>query len=177
MTKLLGLVLCGVMLGLGVPRVMDALGVLIVHTPSIAEGVYLRRPVEPTSALRIGDVVCLDATSRFAPVVLREGLKTGRFPAFWREEVLVKHVAAFGGASLEYERERGVSVDGVLLPNSKRKKTDLAGQLLPAPQVPKHVPEGYVWLASEHPDGFDSRYMGVVDVRALTCVAEALWTL
>jgi type IV secretory pathway protease TraF len=173
--KILMLALCGALLGIGTVRVMDALGVLIVHTPSVAEGVYLRQPVGADGPLR-GDVVCLDATSAFAPIALREGLASRRYPALWRQQPLVKHVAALGGAELAYESDRGVVVDGAALPGSVRKAVDLAGIPLPSPAVPAHVPPGYVWLASSHPDGFDSRYMGVIDVRALSCVAEALWT-
>jgi len=176
MSKVLLLALSGAVLGVGSVRVLDALGVLIVHTPSIAEGVYLRRPLDAAGALRSGDVVCLDATSAFAPEVLREGLSSGRFPAFWRDESLVKHVAALAGAEVSYESNQGVVVNGAVLPNSLRKAVDLQGKPLPSPSLPERVPLGHVWLSSAHPDGFDSRYIGPVDVRALSCVAEALWT-
>jgi type IV secretory pathway protease TraF len=69
-----------------------------------------------------------------------------------------------------------VLVNGQALPNSVRKPTDLEGKPLPSPAMPGSVPAGHVWLASTHPDGFDSRYLGPIDVRALTCVAEPLWT-
>lgn len=176
MTKVLLLALCGGLVGVGAVHVLDALGVLIVHTPSIAEGVYLRRPVSAAEGLEVEDVVCLDATSPFAPEVLREGLASGRFPAFWRREPLVKRVAALGGAAVAYEEGRGVVVHAQALPNSLRKAADLQGVPLPSPSVPARVPDGHVWLASSHRDGFDSRYIGPVDVRALSCVAEALWT-
>lgn len=175
MTRVLLLACCGAVLGVGIVHVLDAIGVLIVHTPSIAEGVYLRKPVGAERALKMRDVVCLDATSTFAPEVLREGIASGRFPAFWSAEPLVKHVAALGGTALAYDPDRGVVVDGEALSNSRRKAVDLEGKPLPSPAVPARVPAGQVWLASSHPDGFDSRYMGAVDVRALSCVAEALW--
>ena len=176
MIKILMLALCGAVVGVGAVRAMDAFGVLVVYTPSVAEGVYLRQAVEPTRTLRRDDVVCLDATSKFAPAALRKGVASGRFPAAWRRDPLVKHVGALAGAELGYDSEQGVLVDGVALANSKRKAVDLAGEPLPSPKIPARVPAGHVWLSSTHPDGFDSRYMGPVDVRALTCVAEALWT-
>jgi conjugative transfer signal peptidase TraF len=175
MTKVLLLALLGAVVGVGTVRVMDAMGVLIVHTPSIAEGVYLRRPLGDEGPLKLGDVVCLDATSTFAPEVLRDGVAAGRFPAAWRTEPLVKHVAALGGDELGYELELGVVVNGKALPNSVRKVVDLEGKPLPSPPVPARVPAGQVWLASTHSDGFDSRYLGPIDQRALSCVAEPLW--
>jgi type IV secretory pathway protease TraF len=174
-TKVLLLALCGGGLGLGTVHAMDAFGVLIVHTPSIAEGLYRRRPVG-NRPFQLGEVVCLDATSQFAPDVLREGIASGRFPALWRDEPLVKHVAALAGSALAYNPQRGVLVDEEALPNSRRKRVDLEGNALPSPSMPTHVPAGHVWLASSHPDGFDSRYIGPVDERALSCVAEAVWT-
>lgn len=176
MTKVLLLALCGGVLGIAGVRVMDALGVLIVHTPSIAEGVYLRKVASAPGSLQRGQVVCLDATSAFAPLALREGLASGRFPAYWRTQPIVKHVGALSGDQLAYSPEVGLSVNGQALRNSVRKAFDLDGKPLPSPAVPSTLPAGYVWLASTHPDGFDSRYMGPVDQRALSCVAEALWT-
>jgi conjugative transfer signal peptidase TraF len=175
MTKILFCACLGAVVGVSAVRVMAALGVLIVHTPSIAEGVYLRSPVGEEGPLQVGDVVCLEGTSVFAPSVLREGIAAGRFPAAWRIEPLVKHVAALGGDEIAYELELGVLVNGEALPNSVRKSADLEGKRLPSPAMPGSVPAGHVWLTSTHPDGFDSRYVGPIDVRALSCVAEPLW--
>lgn len=176
MSKILLWACCGAVVGLSVVGILAALGVLIVHTPSIAEGVYLREAVGAGGPLQVGNVVCLDAMSAFAPELLREGLAAGRLPEAWRTEPLVKHVAALGGDTVAYEPELGVLVNGKALPNSVRKPVDLAGEPLPSPAVPSSVPVGHIWLASTHPDGFDSRYMGPVDVRALSCVAEPVWT-
>jgi len=150
-------------------------GLLIVHSTSVPMGLYVRHGVDD-GALREGAFVCLDATSQLAPAALRDGVFSGRLPKEWRDEPLVKRVEAVGGDTVK-KVDGLVAVNGHALANSRARAVDSHGVALPHPTYPTVLKRQQVWLGSEHPEGFDSRYFGAVDVGALTCVAEPLWTL
>ncbi|MFM2415305.1 MAG: conjugative transfer signal peptidase TraF [Pseudomonadota bacterium] len=149
-------------------------GPLVVHTPSVPEGLYWRIPVD-AEGLREGAYVCLPSWSTFAPSVLRDGVMRGDLPAEWKDEVLVKRVAAVAGELVDYREGEGVVIRGQVLPTSVALPATTAGRAMPRPRFPYRVRTGEVWLAATHPRGYDSRYMGAVDVRALSCIARPTW--
>lgn len=151
-----------------------AAGWMLVHTPSVPEGLYRRHAVE-RRALTAGAYVCVDAIAPTAPIALREGVQTGALPAAWRSEPLVKRIAATEGAYVTVADD-GVRVNGEMLPMSAPAAADSTGRKLPRAASAVRLERAELWLRSEHPHGFDSRYFGPVSVAALTCVAEPVWT-
>ena len=150
-------------------------GAMIVYTPSVPVGLYWRHEVEK-QALTPGAYVCVEATSPHAPKALRERVFDGRLPSVWRREPLVKRIAAGEGQRVDYLPRRGVVVDGEVVPQTVALTHDSQGRALPFPSYPVLLEHGQVWLRAEHPQGLDSRYLGAVDVRAISCVAEPVWT-
>lgn len=156
-------------------RVAAWQGALVVHTPSVPMGLYWRHEL-PLGGPARGAYVCVDAISPEAPAVLRDGVLSGWLPSDWRSQVLVKRVAAVPGQRVAYVEGQGVMVDNELLRASRPQSADSHGTPLPQPSYPVDLQGGQVWLSSEHGRGFDSRYFGAVNVGALSCVAEPLWT-
>ena len=167
-------VLAGALMGAGVQGLALG-GAMVVYTPSVPVGLYWRHDVRPETLVRDA-YVCVQATSSHAPTELRERVLDGRLPAAWRKDALVKRVAAVEGQRVDYANGRGVLVDGELLPQSVALPRDSQGHALPFPSYPVVLERGQVWLRAEHPQGLDSRYLGAVEVRAITCVAEPVWT-
>jgi conjugative transfer signal peptidase TraF len=150
-------------------------GLRVVWTPSIPMGFYATEPLHvrlPT----VGSYACLDPVHPRAPSVLREGLLYGELPRVWRNGMMKRVAAVAGDVVSLAEGSQGVAINGVTLPNSVSTERDSAGRRLPRPLYPVVLRSDEVWLASEHPQGFDSRYFGPVRIAALTCVGEPLWT-
>ena len=81
---------------------------------------------------------------------------------------LLKPVAASAGDLVELSA-RGISVNGVLLPNTAPLSKDSKGRPLGAWRFGRYfVAPGTVWVASSyHPRSFDSRYFGPVSTTAI----------
>lgn len=152
----------------------NAYGLMFIYTPSVPLGFYRRHAL--SSDARVGEYVCVDAVNAYAPAELRLRVRDGRLPATWTHEPLVKRVVGVAGATVTADRA-GVHVDGVRVPRSVAHVRDGLGHALPSPSYPVRLEPDEVWLASTHSEGFDSRYFGAVNRAALSCVAEALWTL
>jgi conjugative transfer signal peptidase TraF len=151
----------------------NALGLMFVYTPSVPVGFYRRHALPPRAT--VGEYVCVDAVSAYAPGDLRRRVRDGQLPAAWTHEPLVKRVVGAGGATVTADRD-GVKVDGVPVPKSVAHAQDGLGHALPSPPYPVTLRSDEVWLASTHSEGFDSRYFGAVNRAALSCVAEPVWT-
>jgi conjugative transfer signal peptidase TraF len=80
-------------------------------------------------------------------------------------EPLAKPIAARSGDTVELS-ERGMAVNGQLLPNTAPLVMDSAGRSLPHRPFGKFmVAEGSLWVASCYsPRSFDSRYFGPVEL-------------
>lgn len=79
---------------------------------------------------------------------------------------LIKRVVGVPGDRVVVDNQ-GVRVNGVLLPNSRPKRSARDGTSLPS-SVGEHALEtGQVWTAGEHEDSYDSRYFGPVRISAL----------
>ena len=151
-------------------------GVRIVTTPSVPMGLYATRALGEDEVPGVGAYVCLPPLSSEGPRALRQAFADGLLPSAWRTRPLLKRVSATAGDVVTYS-EAGVLVNGRALPSSVALRVDRQGNALPAPLYPQQLGPSEVWLASEHPRGFDSRYFGPVRVEALTCVGEPLWTI
>jgi conjugative transfer signal peptidase TraF len=81
---------------------------------------------------------------------------------------LLKPVVASAGDAVELSA-RGISVNGLLLPNTAPLSKDTKGQPLRAWPFGRYfVVPGTVWVASSyHPRSFDSRYFGPISITAI----------
>ena len=148
------------------------MGVRIVTTPSVPLGLYRTHPARANEVNR-GAFVCIRALSDYAPSQLREAVRERGHPSTW-----IKVVTGLPGdvASRSLTPAR-VEINGVGLRASAILATDSKGRRLPVPTYPVVIQPNHIWLSSLHPLGYDSRYFGPVDMRAISCVAEPLWTL
>jgi len=91
---------------------------------------------------------------------------------------LLKPVVANAGDSVELS-ERGISVNGLLLPNTAPLSKDTKGRPLTAWPFGRYsVTPGTVWVASSyHSRSFDSRYFGPVYTMAIRQRLKMFFTL
>jgi len=149
------------------------MGLRIVTTPSVPRGLYTTHGLRSVGELERGAFVCVRALSDYAPKALHDVVIENDLPVTWIKEVaglpgdLVTH--ATGPDRLE--------VNGNGLAYSSLLSTDSQGRTLPVQSFPTRLAPGEVWLSSRHERGYDSRYFGPVDMRALNCIAEPLWIL
>ncbi len=89
---------------------------------------------------------------------------------------LLKPIAARAGDTVAVS-DRGIAVNGKLLPNSKQFPSDARGRLLPLmPHGTYTVQPGTVWLVSTYNRySFDSRYFGPVPLQGKVRYAKPLW--
>jgi conjugative transfer signal peptidase TraF len=148
------------------------MGVRIVTTPSVPLGLYRTHHARAGELTR-GAFVCIRALSDDAPSQLREVVREHGHPSTW-----IKVVTGLPGDIVSRSLTPAqVEINGVGLRDSAVLATDSKGRGLSTPTYPVVIPPNQVWLSSLHPLGYDSRYFGTVDMRALSCVAEPLWTL
>ena len=130
-------------------------GHLILNTTgSVPRGLWWRSG----GPLQYGDIV-LVPTSAFR--------STSWVPeAYWRKnawgkpKAFLKRVAGFPGDVVGYARNGLIHVNGGFIPNSAPLSADKAGRPLKALQLPITLASDEVWLLSDSPRGFDSRYLG-----------------
>lgn len=106
---------------------------------------------------RVGDYI--QFCPLFAVVALPDA-KPGE-PSCLGKVPLIKRVVAVSGDRVSVS-ENGVWINGVLLPDSRPRRTDRIGNPLSVAWGEHVVPPVHVWVAGEHPDSFDSRYFGSV---------------
>lgn len=174
LTTLPFLCLCGALL------LLNLAGFQIVYTPSVPVGLYHRHRIDQSYEPKLGEYVCIEGWRAEAPALFRATVAAGIVPRDWgRDEPLVKRVAGLPGDVVTYVDEPGgrghIEVNGRQLPASERLKHDGGGARLPRPSYPFVLASDEVWLMSDHPRGFDSRYYGPVRHAALGCSTKLLW--
>ena len=130
-------------------------GQLILNTTgSVPRGLWWRCG----GPLRYGDVVIVH-TSAFR--------STSWVPeAYWRKnawgkpKAFLKRVTGFPGEVVETTEYGLIRVAGEVIPNSAPLSADRAGRPLMAFPLPVTLASDEVWLLSDSPRGFDSRYLG-----------------
>jgi conjugative transfer signal peptidase TraF len=153
------------MIGLGVA------GFRINLTPSEALGVWRILPLD--RKVEIDDLVfvCVPATDAMraarARGYLRRGLCTGGFAP------LIKTVVARSGQHIKIEDL--VRIDGQVLPHSRLQLRDARGRQL-MPFAGGKIPPGSVYLHSDFPASFDSRYFGPLPANNILGLAKKVWT-
>ena len=146
-------------------------GLRINLTPSAPLGLW--RIVDLERPVRFGDrvFVCPPLSAAIREAFRRGYLHKGLCPGFLAP--LIKTVAAEAGQHVAVSDR--VTIDGHPLPNSKLMAFDaLARPLLAHPSG--IVPRGQVYLHSDYPGSFDSRYFGPVPVANILGLAQEVLT-
>lgn len=146
-------------------------GLRLNTTPSEPLGLWRIVPLD--RPLKIGDVIFICPTN---DPVMREALARGYFRSGLCQggfSPLIKAVAALPGQNIDIGRT--VEVDGVLLAHSTLKMTDAKGRALSAWKGGV-VPRRTVFLHSDFPGSFDSRYFGPLPQGNILGLARQVWT-
>jgi conjugative transfer signal peptidase TraF len=166
-----GLILVAAVVSVGTFQLCGFLGLRINTSPSLPLGLYV---VTTDSS---ANLIEFCPAQPFAALSLVRGYRNsgacgdGGAP-------LMKPVVATAGDVVELS-VRGISVNGVLLPNTAPLLKDTRGRTLTAWPFGRYtVTSGTVWVASSyHSRSFDSRYFGPVDTTAFRHRLKAFFTL
>jgi len=140
-------------------QICGSLGIRFNLSPSLPMGIYI--------ASKAGKLVEFCPAEPFAALAIERGYRDqGSCPD--GAAPLLKPVVAVGGDSVELS-ERGLAVNGSLLPDSAPLAADTKGRPLHAwPPGRSIVPEGMLWVISSYnPRSFDSRYFGPIPTTAV----------
>ncbi|MCK1724964.1 conjugative transfer signal peptidase TraF [Bradyrhizobium sp. 142] len=147
-------------------------GLRINMTPSYALGLWRIAPLD--RAVAVGDLVfiCPPDTAEFERAFdrgyIRRGLCAGDLSP------LIKTVAALSGQRVDIAER--VSIDGKPLPESDVQHRDAAGRPL-SPFVGGVIPAGELYLHSDFPGSYDSRYFGPIPSSGVLGLARPILTL
>jgi conjugative transfer signal peptidase TraF len=149
-----------------------AAGLRVNTTASMPEGIY-RLSAYDRGALARGTIVaiCPSADVR-AVAAARHYFEPGPCPG--DVEPLLKHVAAVSGDQVGVT-DRGISVNGRLLPNSGRLARDCAGR--PLARIPAGrytIAPNTVWLYGPVARSWDSRYFGPQPATGIVGIAKPI---
>ena len=156
---------------LGFIVLLGGQGFRVNLTPSEPLGLW--RIVQPNRPILVGDLVfiCPPATGAMrearARGYLRFGLCAGRVAP------LIKTVVATSGQAVEIADD--VRIDGRPLPNSRVASVDGQGREM-LQYDGGVVPPGAVFLHSDFPGSFDSRYFGPLPRDGVLGLAQEVWT-
>ena len=156
---------------LGFIVLLGGAGFRVNLTPS--EPVGLWRIVEAGRPILVGDLVfiCPPKTDAMREARARGYLRFGLCAD--RVAPLIKTVAATSGQAIEIHDD--VRIDGRLLPHSRVARTD--GQRREMVHYDGGVvPPGALFLHSEFPGSFDSRYFGPLPMDGILGLAREVWT-
>lgn len=146
-------------------------GLRINLTPSAPLGLW--RIADLERPLRIGDrvFVCPPLSAAIREAFRRGYLRRGLCPGFLAP--LIKTVAAEARQHVAVSDR--VTIDGHPLPHSELMAFDALARPLEA-HPSGIVPPGYVYLHSNYPGSFDSRYFGPVPVANILGLAQEVLT-
>ncbi len=125
--------------------VMDR--IVLNGTPSVKANIFWKTPKQ---AIVKGDYVMAPARHHYIPA---------NYP------YLTKVALCFPGDQLKYEADQ-FFCNGVEL-NKTKKHTLTGAPLEPFQWEDGEIPPGHVFIGSPHPDGFDSRYLGLFAIEEL----------
>jgi conjugative transfer signal peptidase TraF len=163
--------LVAVVVSIAVFQLFGLLGLRINTSPSLPMGLYV------VTTDRSANLVEFCPAEPFATLSL---IRCYRDPGICRDggAPLLKPVVAKAGDIVELSG-RGISVNGLLLPNTAPLSKDTKGRPLAAWPFGRYpLTPGTVWVASSyHSRSFDSRYFGPVYETAIRHRLKALLTL
>lgn len=164
-------VLVAIAVAIVVSQVGGVFGLRINTSPSLPMGLYI------TTADSDANLVEFCPAEPFGTLSIERGY---REPGACRDGAapLLKPIIARSGDVVEVS-ERGISVNGALLPNTAPLTRDTKGRHLEAwPSGRYVVGPGTIWVASSyHPRSFDSRYFGPLSTAAIRHRLKAFLTL
>jgi conjugative transfer signal peptidase TraF len=166
----------GVFVGIGLLVLLASAGgyggLRINWTPSAPLGIWrivaLERPVQRGDRV----FVCPPVSSVILEALRRGYLHEGLCPGGMAP--LIKTVMAMSGQFVAISRF--VYIDGELLPHSMLVAVDSRGRSLP-PYRGGLIPPDSVYLHSDFPGSFDSRYFGPLPTTSILGLASEVWTL
>lgn len=155
---------------LGLIVLLGGAGFRINLTPSEPLGLW--RIIEPDRPIMVGDLVfiCPPNSEAMREARARGYLRFGLCSD--RVAPLIKTVMATSGQVIEIGDD--VRVDGQPLPRSRVARMDGQGREM-APHDGGVVPPGTVFLHSEFPGSFDSRYFGPLPMDGILGLAREVW--
>jgi conjugative transfer signal peptidase TraF len=164
-------VLVAIGVAIAVFQLSGVFGLRINTSPSLPMGLYI------TTADTDANLVEFCPVEPFATLSIARGY---RDPGACRDGAapLLKPIIARSGDVVEVSA-RGISVNGVLLPNTAPLATDTKDRHLEAWPFGRYVVNpGTIWVASSyHPRSFDSRYFGPLSTAAIRYRLKAFLTL
>ena len=130
-------------------------GRLILNTTgSVPRGLWWRSG----GPLRYGDIVIVPTSAFHSTSWVPEVY--WRKNAWGKPKAFLKRVAGFPGDVIGTSENGLINVNGGFIPNSAPLSVDRAGRPLKAFHLPIILASDDVWLLSDSPRGFDSRYLG-----------------
>ena len=123
-------------------------------TASVPRGLWLKLDCMPKK----GDFIqvpidAFSSTEWVPPEYFRKNMWGERKP-------FIKIVAGLHGDLIEQDDNGLININGVPFPDSAPLSHDRAGRFLKASTLPLTLASDEVWLLSDSPFGFDSRYLG-----------------
>ncbi len=135
--------------------VLFSSGQLILNTTgSVPRGLWWRCG----GPLRYGDVVIVHTSAFRSASWVPETY--WRKNAWGKPKAFLKRVAGLPGDVVGTWQSGSIHVNGGIIPNSAPLSMDRTGQPLKASHLPIILASDEVWLLSDSPRGFDSRYLG-----------------
>ena len=127
-------------------------------TASVPRGLWLKLDTLPQK----GDFVqvpieAFSSTEWVPPEYFRKNMWGNNKP-------FLKKVAGIHGDLIELGDNGVININGVPFPNSAPRSHDRAGRFLRAFPLPVTLASYEVWLLSNSPFGFDSRYLGTANI-------------
>lgn len=156
---------------LGLILLLGGAGFRVNLTPSEPMGLW--RIVKPTRPILVGDLVfiCPPDTDAMRNARARGYLRFGLCEGLVAP--LIKTVVATAGQTIQMSDV--ARVDGRPLPHSRVSRMDGQGREM-TPYDGGVVPPGTVFLYSEFPGSFDSRYFGPLSMDGILGLAQEVWT-
>jgi conjugative transfer signal peptidase TraF len=147
------------------PRLMKLSRLHFNETPSAPIGLYR----ESTAPMQRGQYVIASLPHEVVQLALARGYARPTKP-------VLKHIAARSGDRVVIGPQ-GISINGSLWPNSKPLAFDHAGRPLTHWPFGNYIVNpGEVWLLSDSPRGFDSRYFGSVPLSQINSTVYSVLT-
>ena len=148
-----------IFLGVALATLFCSEKLILNTTASVPIGLWWR----VDGPLTLGDVVrvpieAFKATDWVPEVYWRRN-------AWGRPKAFLKRVAGLPGDIIEAGEYGLLLINGQLIPNSAPLSADKAGRPLKAYPLPLQLESDEIWLLSDSPRGFDSRYLGSASLR------------
>ena len=127
-------------------------------TASVPRGLWLKLDTLPQK----GDFVqvpidAFSSTEWVPPEYFRKNM-------WGKNKPFLKKIAGIHGDTIEQSNNGLILINGVPFPNSAPRSHDRAGRFLRAFPLPVTLASDEVWLLSDSPFGFDSRYLGTANI-------------